>query len=684
MGTIGWLAVAAGALILAGTALEHARNRSVRPVPGRPSVPAATEENVLLEALARGEELSVARTDEQIEAVCASIDRRYDCSDFRAISLLRILYEYHERLTAGQRERIQTCLSSFKYWLDEPGDDSMCYWSENHQILFAACELLAGNWMPDRVFTNDGRTGREHAAGARERILIWLELRWRYGFTEWYSSVYYTEDVAALVNLIDLAGDREIEARCTIILDLLLYDIASQSFRGVLISSSGRLYERQKKRPDTTSILPVLRELRGEPTLFPTTSMIANFVYRSRYRIPEVLIRIAKYDGEVELIASHGLDLSELGSAGLVGLSNRQIMMQWGMESFTNPQTLANTMRAFRRFGMFRQEPFRALAYLRLTVLRVPGLYRLMSRLLQPQSNGVAIERANTCTYKTNAYLLATAQAYHPGSFGDQHHVWHAALSPTACVFTTHPATLPGESAPFGNSPGYWVGSGRLPHSAQHRTVNLTIYHLPAKSGSLSAKTLSFTHAWLPEREFDEVRRIESGLAARLGDAYLALLCAGPFEYREEPGTGGEATGAESEAGGRSEVLQTGHTTGWVCTVSSRSDGEAFAQFVARLESSRVALSRAKPGTAPTLEFVTAGTEYRLEFGGELRVGGTPVVFDYPRSRSVFCSVPREPAAVDVFWAGSTLHLDYEAVVRRSEAAGPHIAGVGPPSPATG
>ena len=658
MTIFGWLAITAGALIVGGTAVEHARNRSLQPVPGRPPVPAVTEENQLLEALARGEVLSVARTDEQIKEVCSYIDRRYDCSDFRAITLLRILYAYHARLTAGQRERMENCLASFKYWLDEPGDDSMCYWSENHQILFAACEFLAGNWMPHRVFTNDGRTGREHAARARKRILTWLELRWRYGFTEWYSSVYYTEDVAPLVNLIDFAGDPEIEERSAIVLDLLLFDIASQGFHGVLISSSGRLYEHQKKRPDAASIVPVLRELRGEPAVQPTTSMIANFVYRSRYRIPAVLSRVAQYDGEAELLASHGLNLSELRSAGLIGLSDRQIMMQWGMESFTNPETLANTMRAFRRFGMFRQEPFRDLAYLRLTVLRLPGLYRLLSRVLQPQSNGVAIERANTCTYKTSRYLLATAQAYHPGSFGDQHHAWHAALSPTACVFTTHPAVLPGEQRPFGNSPGYWVGSGRLPHSVQHRTVNLTIYHPPRRSGILSGRLPAFTHAWLPEREFDEVRQIGSGLAARLGDAYLALLSAGPFEYRREPAAG-------DDADGRNEVVQAGRTTGWVCTVSSSADGESFNGFVVRLKASRIALSGGRAGAVPVLEFETAGREYRLEFGGEFTVDQAPVPVDYPRSQSPFCAAEREPTVVDVSWEGHTLHLDYGQRVRR-------------------
>ena len=118
MAIVGWLVVATIALMAAVTAIEHVRNRSVRSVASRPPAPKVTMENQLLEALARGEELPAAGTDERIERICAYVDGRYDCSDFRAISLLRILYQYHARLSAGQRARIETCLASFKYWLD--------------------------------------------------------------------------------------------------------------------------------------------------------------------------------------------------------------------------------------------------------------------------------------------------------------------------------------------------------------------------------------------------------------------------------------------------------------------------------------------------------------------------------------------------------------------------------------
>ena len=135
------------------------------------------------------------------------VDARFDTSDFHLQSLLRMVYAYNDDLPLAERERIKETLLNFRYWMDQPGQDSMCFWSENHQILFATAEYLAGQRWPDEIFTNSGKTGAEHRELARARILIWLEQRWLYGFTEWYSNVYYVEDIAALFNLIDFAED---------------------------------------------------------------------------------------------------------------------------------------------------------------------------------------------------------------------------------------------------------------------------------------------------------------------------------------------------------------------------------------------------------------------------------------------------------------------------------------------
>jgi hypothetical protein len=149
-----------------------------------PAHPMRTRENDLVFQLAHGQAITL----DEIKNIRTYVDGRYDCSDFKLQSSLRMLYRYHAALSPEMIRELEQMLLHFKYWLDEPGQDGMCYWSENHQLLFATAEYLAGQWLPDSIFTNSGLTGRQHMAQARYRLLSWLKQRWLYGFSEWYSS----------------------------------------------------------------------------------------------------------------------------------------------------------------------------------------------------------------------------------------------------------------------------------------------------------------------------------------------------------------------------------------------------------------------------------------------------------------------------------------------------------------
>lgn len=60
----------------------------------------------------------------------------------------------------------------------------MCFHTENHQILFHSCELLAGQLFCDAVLPNSGQTGRWHAEHGAKLAHGWLDQRARFGFSE--------------------------------------------------------------------------------------------------------------------------------------------------------------------------------------------------------------------------------------------------------------------------------------------------------------------------------------------------------------------------------------------------------------------------------------------------------------------------------------------------------------------
>ncbi|WP_168120296.1 hypothetical protein [Paenibacillus sp. HB172176] len=581
-----------------------------------------------------------------ILAMCEDVNWRFDCADFRMVSLIRAIYSYERLLSAQASETIRRTILNFKYWMDEPGEDSMCYWSENHQVLFAAVEYLAGQRYPDERFSNANLIGREHLEKARIRLMNWLKDRFDYGFTEWHSNTYYEEDIAALSILIDFCEDEEIVLKAKMIMDLLLLDMGMHSFQGLFAATSGRCYEAQKKRPRLQNIRDISESVWGfgHVSDFDYSRISANFLLMERYDLPEA-IRLIGRDSEDRVIKdSMGLDLSELATAFPDSKDmERRGLFLWAMESFTNPESVVITLRMFNRWRLHGNA---FLADLRLVDHALPrklGLLPLVIRLLNPVTQGFAIQRANSYTYKTKHYMLSTAQAYHPGEFAHQQHVWQATLSPEITVFTTHPGASAFEDDQRNASPGYWVGSGILPHAVQDRHVHISIYRLDGRKGFMEKKRARFTHAYFPQERFDEVVRDGRYLFGRAGDAYIALI--GRYELETNPDDA-------------SDLIQKGLETYWICELGSREAYGDFGTFVETIRARTIRFHR------HTLTY-QGEREYSLTYKGAFRIDGVMIETNYDRIDTPYGKVARNPREIEISFGGQYLYLNFESSERR-------------------
>ncbi len=255
---------------------------------------AQREENVFCEIakMTLGGWASVDR--DVILKTIQGIDERRDCSDFFMVGLLGMLTRHGDNpsFPAEAEEPLHKCILNFKYWSDEPGSDSMWYWSENHSILFHACEVLAGQLFPDRVFSNNGETGQAHRRKGEERALAWLRDRATNGFKEWDSNCYFEEDVLALTHLASLAEDDDVVQMATVVLDKMFFTMAVNSFRGVFGSTHGRTYTPHIKSGYNEATSGISRILWGMGTfnsrLMGTVSLAA-----SDYSLPPLIAGIA-------------------------------------------------------------------------------------------------------------------------------------------------------------------------------------------------------------------------------------------------------------------------------------------------------------------------------------------------------------------------------------------------------
>jgi hypothetical protein len=612
-----------------------------------------------------------------IRASLEFIAARKDCADFALHAVLRLLYGERQPTggySAGLLAQARQTVLGFKYFPNEPGVDSLCTWTENHYILYTSAAYLAGQLYPDEAFSNSGETGREKLALNRPRLLRWLELRFRTGFSEWLSHVYYDEDLAALLSLVDLAEDEEIARKAEMVLDLLLLDMALNSFRGDFGSTHGRAYENTKKQAADQGTAAASKLLFGMGVYSTFDSMSGPALALSRYRVPPAVAAAARDTGRVlENRQRMGIRLSELQRWGLRPDNFEDGMHCLTLEAYTHPRTIANTLRMFDTCGWWENsflsafKPYHSL----LRAARALGALPWLAGLLERDVCRNTREEVNLYTYRTPEYMLSTAQDYRKGYGGDQQHIWQASLGEGAVCFTTHPARLEGVT------PNYWEGSGLLPRAAQHRNVSLILYRIKKIPALYVPVRHFYTHAWLPKDQFDEVVERQGWVFARKGDGYLALRSQHPYFWNSAaPGSEAqEALKAGLRASDRwrehpedreREIIVPGAQNAWICQMGRRADDCDFAAFMeevcrARLEFQGLRVTYAAPGLG----------ELRFDWEGPLILDGAELPLAvYPRYANPYCQAEFDPQEIHVRAGGEELRLNRKTGAREISRAG--------------
>ena len=624
--------------VLATVVIDLIRISNYQVIPKRPSEGIHSQQNELYYELVNGEEeIDWKRLDGTLKYVSGE----YDCSDFRLVNLVRIMYDFGDKIPASYKSKIEEVLFNFRYWWDEPGENSMCYWSENHQILFASAEYLIGQLYPDTNFPNSGLTGKQHMEKARIRMLDWFEMRWNYGFIEYYSGVYYNEDIGALINIIDFAGDEELVIKSQIIMDLLFYDVAAQNINTMFVSVSGRAYEGNRKGGPGSTLGGLTQYYWGDGKK-RGAGMTFGMMVTEKYTLPPVLAEIASDSSDVIIKQNNGLDISELTEEGYYGTDNRSMMMQWGMECFSNREIIRNSMAHIRSCNMFSNEFVADFKMLDYKLIHWLHLEPPLNRILKPQTDGVAIQKGNTYTFKTRDFSMYTAQSHHPGTYGDQQHVFGLNISNHFSIFHNHPAL---EKDIKHQSPNYWVGYGHFPHSVQEQNVNLSIYNIPDKKAIMEIDLLDYTRAYFPLDQFDTAFIVNNYVFGKKGDTFCALIGAFDFRFRDKA---------------QDDIIQEGKQVFWITEAGSKTRDGEFEQFVQRIRNNQVEFNQDK------LELIywSGGHEYSLTFGGDFYINNEKINTDYSRYNSPYISAEKKDKTLTFSFNGKSLFLDFDKLQR--------------------
>lgn len=195
-------------------------------------------------------------TEEARACLMATIDKirqKEDCADFYLGSVILFLTKYRSYIEEEVYRDIKQVVLDFRYWIDEPGNDVMWFFSENHALLFHIGQYLAGHMFPDETFTASGRLGSEQNRIGKARLEEWFGLFNQYGFAEWNSVTYIPIDLVGFFNLFDLSPDEHIRELAHKALNFTFELMALHNFNGVLSSSYGRVYEATLKGRELSS-----------------------------------------------------------------------------------------------------------------------------------------------------------------------------------------------------------------------------------------------------------------------------------------------------------------------------------------------------------------------------------------------------------------------------------------------
>ncbi len=643
-----------------------------------------------------------AVTVEAMQPIFDKLESFADTSDFDIANLLALRLGYPDDLSGDVRAEIDRQLLAFKYWQDEPTPehipvDDHYYWTENHQVIFLADEYIAGQAFPRRRFTNSGMTGRQHMAHARKLLDHWIDLRVRFGFSEWYSDVYATEDVKGLMLLVEHADDLELATRAAMVVDVVLTEMAGHLQAGSFGATHGRSYMKDKSTAldeDTYNTAKMLFDDTRYPYQGVDDAMF--LAIARRYRLPEAIRRLAVTD-EV------GVDRSRMGIAldptaeitddpeapeGLGFSSSNEDKMTWfGAGALTTWQVLPATLEHIRRYDLWESDVYADFGELKPIVdsLSVPQLQEL-TRTLHPQIGLILLPEVNTETWRSPEVMLSSAQDVRPGLRSDQAHAWQATLDANAEVFTTHPANPPREGDEWVDGDGYWTGTASMPRSAQRGQAAIHIYapqYQPSDAPPLDAFGYEDeTHAFFPREHFDEVVQRGHWTIGRRGDGYVALWSWRPTRWREHD----PAKVPTGRLKGTFDlVAEGGPDNVWIVEVGRAADqggaGDPFAAFVDSVTSAPPQVTRRAGGgpDEPAADFdaVKAGFDvrYRSPAEGELAFGWTgPLTVDgeevdlHPDARwdSPWTNAAWGSGRYAVELEGATLELDFRSGRRRA------------------
>ena len=628
-----------------------------------------------------------AVTVESLGAVFEQIDTWQDTRDFNLMYL-------HWMLVLGQGDTPMTQLSpeviaaidermiANRYRYDDPlpADrvDNLWFWSENHRIINLAIEYLAGQRYPGETFTVTGLTGAEHLERAKPDILEWITERADLGFFEWHSNVYMLKNITPLLMLAELADDPEIVTAAAMALDLCLVDMAAHNHSGGYTAPRGRTYKKDKMSSLDEDTFGTAKFVFDDTTAqYQSTSDtgVTYFASAQRYRPPQVVVEIALDEAPSVVRERHGvyfdgsspLEDDPAAPYGKDFSDSANLPFWWSLGALGMWPLAEVSVAAGNEFRLWETSEFGDINLLASINDYDPAKIRVWEQERAAVINFGFLSEANTYAYRQPKVSLASVVDHRFGEMRDQGHAWQAAIDENAMVFTTHPVTDTAQSTIWADDsePGYWTGEAAMPRSAQYEGTAVHIYQPkwdestdPLVWGVFGYRP--FTHAYVPQDHFDEVRQVGNWTIAAKNGAYIALWSWRTPTWREYDPAVVSTNGMVKPF---DLVAEGGPDNVWLVEVGS-DDGGTLDDFIAALTVADPSVVRDDAGFTVSWTSPSAGIVDFSSTGPFLVEGEEQPLALFPRHESPWGGIEHLSRQYNLTAGDATWSTDFDTMTR--------------------
>lgn len=367
------------------------------------------------------------------------------------------------------------------------------------------------------------------------------------------------------------------------LLDIMFFDMAVDSFHGVFGTSHGRTYQNTVLSGPNEGTNGAEWIAFGMGALGSPDNVATVYLANSRrYVVPALIRKIAlERPAAMENRERQGLTIAAARNLGLKPDDPNDFYLMWDSGRLSNrvdaerSGKLIETLNHHRYFVVIR--PYAD---------AVIGTYRALEEMgvTAEGLDRTSLEQVNKVTYKTPDYELSTAQDYRKGKAGYQQHIWQATLGPESIVFTLNPSV----------STKYWVG--RFPKSVQYKNLLIAMYNIPSQSppgpkttvppdaagnampspGPAEEMPAAFTEAIFRKKNFEEIIEQNGWVFARQGEGYLALKSQQPYRWSAKEVLGGEGMLAE----GRKNI--------WICQMGRKAVDGDFRKWAEKISAAEL------------------------------------------------------------------------------------------------